>query len=734
MIEQISLKDTACFDANEAQKVNFNQRVAIFYGLNGTGKSTIARYIKEPEKSEYQHCSITFKASSSSELFVYNKDFIDRNFYDNDNINGIFTIGEIDITSEKIIENSNKRIRSIRNEILRKESKLIDIDEELNESENDVLDESWKIMIPFRGGTLDYCLEGFRAEKAKYFHHLKTIELVEEPEFIFDDLIKAVEEVEGEDIQPIDIPSKILQDFKVIEDDDVFTQKILASSSSYLSEVIQKLDNTNWIASGKLILESEDYQQLEDICPFCQQDLPDNFISELESLFDITYKEKEAHLEKIYDNYKNLKESLEEQLSKTEYQSNYLTENAEFQKLKGDILRQLQTNLALIGEKKNNLSEIVSIYDTLSLIDEANEIIESVEEQIILFNERLSSPDTIKSEVKTKFWSLLRNKTNLIITSFDILVKIDEEKKAKLKEYIKKGGRVIDNLNDHIRIRKETITNISQSVEWINERAKSLGMIGFEIIETDDDSNTYQLVRNEDSENVFASLSEGEKALITFLYFLKLIEGASGSEDAVNLGNRIIVIDDPVSSLSHNYVYEIASQIEFGVIRKDYGQVLVLTHNLFFLHELLHIKKNKYEKDYDLFRLVKHEKTQVKRLEEKDIQNDYQGYWQTLKDIKESQNYLLAPIVMRNILENFFSFIKKRESLSESVLELEEEYREYKPFLRYINKEAHSDINTLQDMGEIDPERFFQIFKIIFRKAGYEDHYYTMSGENPNEE
>ena len=71
--------------------------------------------------------------------------------------------------------------------------------------------------------------------------------------------------------------------------------------------------------------------------------------------------------------------------------------------------------------------------------------------------------------------------------------------------------------------------------------------------------------------------------LMLILYFLEQCKGLLEPNSPLGLADKIIVIDDPVSSLSHNFVYEIAILIQKEIINKSFKQVFLFTHNLFFL-------------------------------------------------------------------------------------------------------------------------------------------------------
>ena len=78
--------------------------------------------------------------------------------------------------------------------------------------------------------------------------------------------------------------------------------------------------------------------------------------------------------------------------------------------------------------------------------------------------------------------------------------------------------------------------------------------------------------------------------VISFLYFIELCKGRN-IEKSGDV-KKIIVIDDPISSLSHIFVFNIGRMIhqEF-LCSKKYEQIFILTHSLYFFYELVCMKK-----------------------------------------------------------------------------------------------------------------------------------------------
>lgn len=86
------------------------------------------------------------------------------------------------------------------------------------------------------------------------------------------------------------------------------------------------------------------------------------------------------------------------------------------------------------------------------------------------------------------------------------------------------------------------------------------------------------------------NLSEGERSLISFCYFIAQMADELKSPDA---GKLIIYIDDPISSLDSSHIFFMHSLIESVIIKPTrFGQLFISTHNLEFLRFTKRFKLN----------------------------------------------------------------------------------------------------------------------------------------------
>jgi len=211
--------------------------------------------------------------------------------------------------------------------------------------------------------------------------------------------------------------------------------------------------------------------------------------------------------------------------------------------------------------------------------------------------------------------------------------------------------------------------------------------------------------------------------VISFLYFCELCQGRLSAEDTAI--QRIAVIDDPISSLSHIYVFNIGELIKRRFFKSDrFRQIFVLTHSLYFFYELADRKHERRKDEQKLFRLVKNAQgSQLLDFKYEDIQNDYHSYWSIVKD--PQQPPALIANCMRNIVEYFFGLVRKKD-LGHVFQSPGFQATKFQAFCRYIDRESHSVGQNIFDLKEFDYEVFKAGLRLVFSVSGYEEHYLQM--------
>ena len=83
-----------------------------------------------------------------------------------------------------------------------------------------------------------------------------------------------------------------------------------------------------------------------------------------------------------------------------------------------------------------------------------------------------------------------------------------------------------------------------------------------------------------------SNLSEGEKSAIAFAYFLTELK-ALRNDSPPKLPNTIVFIDDPISSLDSNHIFQVRSLIQSFFKEDNYAQLFISTHNFEFFSVML---------------------------------------------------------------------------------------------------------------------------------------------------
>ncbi|UVJ46575.1 AAA family ATPase [Pseudomonas sp. LS1212] len=355
-------------------------------------------------------------------------------------------------------------------------------------------------------------------------------------------------------------------------------------------------------------------------------------------------------------------------------------------------------------------------------MESINEIISTLNKLIATHNEKLANKKRTTENIKSRFWALMRWDYDQSISAYaEAVVELAQEARRAEQE-ARDIDQAVRESNEKIAdLRKQTV-NIEESIQNINLALLEIEIDGFSVVKYSD--SLYRIARSADNANAFHSLGEGEKTVISSLYFIELCKGQKTAA-SVPLA-KIVVIDDPISSLSHLYVFNIGQLIKKSFINNSlYKQVFVLTHSLYFFYELTHTNKDSRSESQHLYRIVKNSHgSSVIPMKHEEIQNDYQSYWSIVKD--PATPPALIANCMRNIIEYSFNFVQKKDFnnvFQTPTLPTDK----FKTFYRYMNREPHSLGQNIFDIKEFDHQAFKDGLKLIFEERGYSDHYIAMT-------
>ena len=721
MIKKITMHNVASY--KNMVSLETDKKINLLYGLNGTGKSTLSDYLYNRHESKFKDCSVE-GIGVSDEILVYNQQFIRDNFYETENIPGIFTLSKENKEIKKIIDDAKKNLSDLIKEKdnleIEKKKIIFKYEKDIQEYQNVV----WKIKTDFSGGdrVLEYCLDGLKANKNTLFNYLAGVDNgFQDINYTIEDLKREAIELKSGGVKESTI-DRISIDVDDIEKSELLKKVIVGNKNSTVANLIEKLNNSDWVNKG---LDYVDNNEEPATCPFCQQKtITKGFLEQIEEYFDKSYQEDKARLDSMMQSYVDKTSILIANIEKLEKNKFIESNQKKIDIYLLDLKRIIEHNVDIMRQKMATPSASVMLEPLQEIIFSINTIVESTNIRIAEYNNRIENIKESRSIIKEKFWKLMRNRYETVINMYN---KRKEDNDAYTKQYKDKENDYNQKINEQIFIIDENMkktVNIDEAVDNIRTALVDIGITDFGIEKYSDEEALYHLKRNEQKENnVFQTLSEGEKMVISFLYFLERCKGYTKNNSTT--GNKIIVIDDPISSLSHIYVFNIGRLIHNEFLRGNkYEQIFILTHSLYFFYELTNIKHEDREKTQKLFRISKNDEGSLfSVMKYEEIQNDYQSYWYILKD--ENQSPALIANCMRNIIEYFFNFVEKQDY--NNVFQKKElQKTKFMAFNRYMNRESHSKGQNIFDIKEFDYDDFKKAFELVFRHTGYLEHYKKM--------
>ena len=718
MINEIHIEQVTSY--KNPAKIFPEKKISLIYGLNGSGKSTISNFFYNPDDPSFSNCK--YVDNSDSEILVYNQQFLQDYFYEEDSLKGVFTLSKENKDVLVSIERETKKMDLLEAAKISLDEKIIELDNQVALAKKSAVEQVWEIKTKYTGGdrVLEYCLEGLKRTEP-LFNHICSIDLPSsEPEDTRDGLKSELASLQGDKAIVINRIDDFTFSGLNIEENDLFKKIIVGSQEGPVAEFITTLKNSDWVKTGLSYIPNN-LKSSPSACPFCQEDtITEDLLESIKSVFDVSYDNDIKQLE----NYKDEYFSLETLISFKDINDLVVVNSDISQRWKSnaeEINANFRENKLLIENKINNPSGVVTLKSNRKAIDKCNDLIGEINKLIDVHNTKLENKKASLEEVKIRFWNLMRWNYEQTLAAFKKTEEsLNNVRKSRSDELNINASKISLLSESIVKLRKKTV-NIEEAITNINNGLSEIGITDISIIKHS--NNLYRISRTDSDKDEFRSLSEGEKTVISFLYFIELCKGQLSASS--NPKSKIVVIDDPMSSLSHIYVFNICQLIKRVFFNSSkFEQIVVLTHSLYLFYELTHVNRDKRKETQELYRIIKNTSgSNIIKMKYEEIQNDYQTYWAIIKD--ELSPPALIANCMRNIVEYFFNFVQKKDFgnvFQKPALSGDK----YQAFYRYMNRESHSLSQNIFDIKEFDHAIFKEGLKLIFEECGYSDHYKAM--------
>ena len=745
MIERIGIRGVASYSDDNEQIVE-PKKVNFLFGLNGSGKTTISRYLASPSNEKYSKCQIE-DHDPDLKYYVYNHDYVIENF-SAETIPGVFTLGKDSIETKTKREQLTEEIK-ILNEIIDKKNKEIDgtddspgYQQRLTKLVEDYTNAFWKIKqsLDQDGSSLLKALSGVLANKRLFKEKLLSEYQNNKSELLdrkdLENQCKRLFDSSAEKVNPLPKTPQFEQ-LLSLEQDDILKMVIVGKENVAISELIQKLGNSAWFNNGRQYLEFSNGK-----CPFCQQKLPDNFAQQIEDYFDKTYETNIKRVSTLKENYLFFANQLESCIQSLVDSSNeFLDCNVLSDKF--DILKKiLNTNIERIEKKQLIPSSIVKLDSIKDISTSIKMLIQEANDAISKHNARIDNIKIEKEKLKSSVWKYIVTNLSLEINDYnrkmkEIQLSLDNantEKRNADVEYRRKKAELHEV--------EKSLTSIIPTANGINGMLKKYGFTNF-WLETDDVNKTYYFVRA-NNEPAFETLSEGERNFVTFLYYIYTLQG--NMDESGHKDNKVLVIDDPVSSLDNDVLFLVSTLIrdKFESVYDDNNsegikQIFIFSHNLYFFKEVSFEKG--VRKNQTGFWIVSktNDVSTIKRYDDNPVSSTYEMLWDEVKLAKDNPanvNTASLANVMRRILEYYFKFLGGKDLNRFHRAFLDGDRQVFKSLISWVNAGSHSSFDDFSATPALyNTETFLKVFEELFRKTDHLSHYNMMMGieENSNQ-
>ncbi|OCW73220.1 AAA family ATPase [Elizabethkingia anophelis] len=752
MITELKLNKIATYKTettiSNLKKVNF------FFGYNGTGKSTIGKHLyngslNEDKKNEdFKFCSILGYDKKNHEILVFNQQFIERNFIQKNIQKGIFSLNETNQEIDSLIaekqsllklyEHYHNKIIEENDQIIKlKENEFQDLKRKCFEERKTTINSFFKIRDSFlyKQTQNNFDQIKFTLENNFTANHIDFEDLSHDYKQYYDTDILNI---------PLYISPFLYKKIRNIENSiNISLQEIIIGNKNIdINKLISDLNiRKNWVEEGLNYLSKDEEIQA---CPFCQQETIDKkLIEKFENYFDETYKSKINNITALKTQYIDQIDIILDDIKAIQ---NYFNSENNVSNLYDNLKTLFNNNIKIIVDKiasPNEIKTIESIYKLKKQISEINKDI---------------------SANNLQFENLENNKVSFIENIWSYLA---QNCKESIERYNKQVAKYTETFFLNIQIENRIQYNISQTKikieEWkgktvttkeaidnINKILKYSGFDNFYIKETEIQENNisqYILKRHENNlDNVFSTLSEGEKNFIAFLYFYQLCLGTNDQDST--LRKKIIVIDDPVSSLDNQVLFIVTTLIHKLIEKKgnkpehrdlknpNIIQVFILSHNIYFHKEIsLDYRPICYDKSFYHINKKNNMTTIDCHGEKNNILNDYSLLWNSLIKLKNENNDTLNIAIcniMRRIIESYVNFTKIGKDSWAVLTKIPIEDPRHiicSALISEINDGSHK-ISPLDDMYfqriiSTSPQNLFDSFELVFKEIS-ESHYNAM--------
>lgn len=732
MIESISLSSIATYATTPPEKLDGLSQFNFLFGSNGSGKTTIGRVIADEIK--FPSCRVTWKAGTKLQPMVYNQDFVERNFNQSTDLKGVFTLGEKQLdTLEKIAAakvnlDALKKKSSTLTQGLQGEDGNGGKKGELIVLESEFKNKCWaqkqKHDAKLQGG-----FEGYRNNSERFKDKIITESSTNKAALLtLEELEKKAKSVFGtsptSEVSILTIDSTNILAYEL---DGILKKRVIGKEDVDISAMIIKLGNSDWVREGRFFYDVNDRE-----CPFCQQKTTDEFAQSLNDYFDETFVTDTKAIEELATNYSAEAAKIQLALASiVSSQPKFI--DIDKLKIENDLFdTKISLNNQIISGKKKEASRVVELESLGGVLSAINNLIDEANIKINEHNKMVTNIATERAILTAQIWRFVLEELKLDLTTFKTSKDALGRAILGITQQLTTTRTDIAEKEAEIRALEKQTTSVQPTIDGINGLLLSFGFQGFKLANAASESS-YKLVRP-DGSDAKATLSEGEKTFITFLYFYYLLKGSES--DSGMTTDRVVVFDDPVSSLDSDILFIVSSLIKelFDEVRSKTGhikQVFILTHNVYFHKEVTYNpNRRSVAMAEETFWVIRKPGvvSKIEKYPHNPIKTSYELLWTEVR--KPERSNLAIQNTLRRILENYFKILGDINFDQICAMFEGKEKVICKSLCSWVHDGSHyAHDNLYVSIDDSMVDSYLEVFRAIFDKSGHGAHYKMMMGD-----
>lgn len=592
MLETVKMRNCATFDG-EGATLGELTKVNIVYGGNGTGKTTISKVIAEPDL--YPECELAWADGRQLRPYVFNRHFRERCVSASD-IPGVYTLGEGSAQTVADIERLKGQNLEMEEQLESEKTMEAEARAVLAAEWEYFKDVAWTLKTGVKAkrgvaateGYYDVFRPAFKGVARKDALARKLVEwssygMAAQPE---DELRRraAVLFSEEEPVFADAMPEQarqagqLLDGLRVVIGDEVWGRPVVGNADLPIAALVNELGCADWLRKGA------EYLRGDGVCPFCQQrTVTEDLAAQISAFFDGAFREDVERIELYVGRLGRALDyarAVEQRAAALLEQCPHVC-YGQVARAAHDLALAVELTAAQAAKKLEQPSARVELSDPLPALEELVAALTTLDDVAADYNGALSRRSAEAARLVDDVWAFFAHKLAAEVEGYRARARAAsfeaEEHKASCEDL---QQALLGNREKIVELNKQAAT-VAAAAQSVNDTLAAHGVVGFKLVEADEHPGCYVIARP-DGSAAARTLSEGEEALVAFVYFMQLAGGATSAEGVGE--ERVLVVDDPATGMDGaarelvlRMLAELACEVENS--SGDVRQLMLLSHD-----------------------------------------------------------------------------------------------------------------------------------------------------------